>query len=74
MENGTETIKELDSTANLDRVQEIYNQVLTFATEQAVLIPFTSAHQYAAFNSEKIDSFSFGSDQLFIEIANVKAK
>ena len=51
-----------------------FNQVLTFAADQAVLVPFTSAHQYAAFNSEKIDSFSFGSDQLFIEIANVKAK
>ncbi len=74
MENGTDTIKELDSTADLDRVQEIYNQVLTFAADEAVLVPFTSAHQYAAFNSEKIDSFSFGSDQLFIEIANVKAK
>lgn len=74
MENGTNTIKELDSTADLNRVQEIYNQVLNFAADQAVLVPFTSAHQYAAFNSEKIDSFSFGSDQLFIEIANVKAK
>ena len=31
MENGTDIIKELDSTADLDRVQEIYNQVLTFA-------------------------------------------
>ena len=74
MENGTDTIKELDSTADLDRVQEIYSEVLTFAADQAVLVPFTSAHQYAAFNSDKIDSFSFGSDQLFIEIANVKAK
>ena len=73
MENGTDTIKELDSTADLERVQEIYSQVLTFAADEAVLVPFTSAHQYAAFNSEKIDSFSFGSDQLFIEIANVKA-
>ena len=68
------TIKELDSTADLERVQEIYSQVLTFAADQAVLVPFTSAHQYAAFNSDKIDAFSFGSDQLFIEIANVKAK
>lgn len=74
MENGTDTIKELDSTADLERVQEIYSQVLTFAADQAVLVPFTSAHQYAAFNSDKIDAFSFGSDQLFIEIANVKAK
>ena len=74
MENGTDTIKELDNTADLDRVQEIYSEVLTFAADQAVLVPFTSAHQYAAFNSDKIDSFSFGSDQLFIEIANVKAK
>ena len=74
MENGTNIIKELDSTADLDRVQEIYSEVLTFAADQAVLVPFTSAHQYAAFNSDKIDSFSFGSDQLFIEIANVKAK
>ena len=74
MENGTNTIKELDSTADLNRVQEIYNQVLNFAADQAVLVPFTSAHQSAAFNSETIDSFSFGSDQLFIEIAIVKAK
>ena len=74
MENGTDTIKELDSTADLERVQEIYSQVLTFAADQAVLVPFTSAHQYAAFNSDKIDAFSFGSDQLFIEIANVEAK
>ena len=51
-----------------------YNEVLTFTADQAVLVPFTSAHQYAAFNSDKIESFSFGSDQLFIEIANVKAK
>lgn len=74
MENGTNIIKELNSTADLDRVQEIYNEVLTFTADQAVLVPFTSAHQYAAFNSDKIESFSFGSDQLFIEIANVKAK
>ena len=44
--SGTDIIKELDSTADLDRVQEIYNQVLTFAADQAVLVPFTSAHQY----------------------------
>ena len=55
-------------------IYKIYNEVLTFAADQAVLVPFTSAHQYAVFNSDKIDSFSFGSDQLFIEIANVKAK
>lgn len=74
MEKGTDIIKELDSTADLNRVQEIYSEVLNSAADQAVLIPLTSAHQYAAFNSEKIDSFDFGSDQLFIEIANVKAK
>ncbi|MFR1481220.1 MAG: ABC transporter substrate-binding protein [Hydrogeniiclostridium mannosilyticum] len=54
MENGTNTIKELDSTADLNRVQEIYTQVLNFAADQAVLVPFTSAHQYAA-STEKID-------------------
>lgn len=74
LENGTDIIKELDSTADLDRVQEIYNEVLTFAADEAVLVPLTSAHQYAAFNKEKIASFSFGSDQLFIEIANIEAK
>ena len=74
MDNVPDSIKDLDSSADLDRVQEIYSELLTFAAYQAVLVPFTSAHQYAAFNSDKIDSFSFGSDQLFIEIANVKAK
>lgn len=74
MENGTKIITELDSTGDLERVQEIYYQVLAFAADQAVLVPFTSAHQYAAFNSEKVASFSFGSDQLFIEVAKVKVK
>ena len=74
MENGTKIITELDSTGDLERVQEIYHQVLAFAADQAVLVPFTSAHQYAAFNSEKVASFSFGSDQLFIEVAKVKVK
>ena len=74
MENGNELFAELDSTADLNRVQEIYEEALTTAADQAVLVPLTYSHQYAAFNSEKIDSFSFGGDQLFIEIANVKAK
>ena len=38
MENGTNIIKELDSTADLDCVQEIYNEVLTFTADQAVLL------------------------------------
>lgn len=33
MKNGTETIKELDNTADLNRIQEIYNQVLNFAAD-----------------------------------------
>ena len=65
-------VEELDSTADLDRVQEIYDEVLSFTADQAVLVPLTSAHQYAAFNSDKISGFSFGSDQLLIEIANVQ--
>lgn len=71
MDGGTDLIKELDSTASTERVQEIYDEVLTFATDEAILVPFTSAHQYAAWNSEKIGDFHFGTDPLFIEIANV---
>ena len=55
-----------------DGDKRIYDEVLNFTADQAVLVPLTSAHQYAAFNSSKISSFSFGSDQLFIEIANVE--
>lgn len=58
MDGGTDLIKELDSTASTERVQEIYDEVLTFATDEAILVPFTSAHQYAAWNSEKIRSLS----------------
>lgn len=74
MENGTAIIKELDSTADSNRVQEIYTHVLSFVADEAVLVPFTSSHQYAAFNSDKIADFRFGSDQLFIEITNVTLK
>lgn len=72
MENGSELFAELDSTADLNRVQEIYEEALTTAADQAVLVPLTYSHQYGAFNTEKISNFSFGSDQQFIEIANVE--
>ena len=72
MENGTASINELNSTADLGRVQKIYNEILSTAADQAVLVPLTYVHQYAAYNTEKISGFSFGSDQLFIEISKVE--
>lgn len=71
VDGGSELFAELDSTSDLDRVAEIYAEALNAAADNAVLVPLTYVHQYAAYNTGKIASFSFGSDQLFIEIANV---
>ncbi len=72
LENGKDTLLELDTISDTDRIQAIYDEILTTAADQAVLIPLTYMHQYAAYNTDRINSFSFGSNQLFIEIANVK--
>ncbi len=74
LEHGKDTIVELDRTADLARVQEIYKEILTTAAEQAIFVPISYVHQYAAYNPEKISSFVFGSDQMFIEIKNVTLK
>jgi len=72
LEGGKDVIVELESTADMDRVQEIYREILTTTAEQAIFVPISYVHQYAAFNAEKIASFSFGGDPLFIEIKNVE--
>lgn len=72
MESGKDLIVELDSTGDFDRVAEIYSEILTANADEAVLVPLTYIHQYAAFNAEKVASFSFSANQLYIDVANIK--
>lgn len=70
-ENGESLIVELDTTGDFNRVQKIYNEILTTNADQAVLVPLTYINQYAAYNSEKISSFSFSSNQTLIDVAGI---
>lgn len=72
VDGGKDLILELDTTGDFDRVQEIYNKILTANADQAVLVPLTYMNQYAAFNAEKVASFSFSANALYIDVANIK--
>lgn len=72
VDGGKDLILELDTTSDLDRVQEIYNKILTTNADQAILIPLTYMEQYAAFNSKKVASFTFNANALYIDVANIK--
>lgn len=69
-----EIFAELDSTADLDRVQEIYETVLTGIADQNLLVPLTGTHDLALWNAEKISGYDFYPDANYVNIASVHVK
>ncbi|MGL6199160.1 MAG: ABC transporter substrate-binding protein [Lachnospiraceae bacterium] len=73
-ENGDDTIVELNSTADEERVQEIYGEVLGTMADEALVVPISYTCEFAAWNDEIIDSYDFYWDIQYIEIAGIHLK
>lgn len=71
---GADTILELDSTADLDRVAEIYSEILPSIADNALCVPFTNTIEYAAWNNNIISGYEFCSDSQYVEIGNIDLK
>jgi len=72
--NGNDMIVELNSTADEDRVQEIYQAVLAEMAEQALVLPISYTCEFAAWNREVMESYDFYWDIQYIDIAGIRLK
>lgn len=71
---GADTILDLDSTADLNRVAEIYSEILPAIADNALCVPFTNTIEYAAWNNNIISGYEFCSDSQYVEISNINLK
>lgn len=69
-----EIFTELDSTADMSRVQEIYDIVLKGIADRNLLIPLTGTHDLALWNSDKITGYDFYTDASYVDIASIHVK
>lgn len=71
---GAHAIEELNSTTDLERVQEIYEQTLQAVAEKCLIVPITYTHEMASWNKDKIDSYDYYYDSNYVNIAGIKLK
>lgn len=67
-------IKELDSTDDTERVQEIYTQVLQTISDQVLAVPVSYMHELALWNDSVISGYDFCSDPSYIYVPAVHLK
>ncbi len=69
-----ELIAELDSTASSERVQEIYNTILTGIADEALVIPLIYKNETSAWNKDVIVDYSYYYDPKFTLVQNIRLK
>lgn len=67
-------LDELNATANMERVQEIYDHVLKTIADQCLLVPLTRSHELGIWNSEAIVGYDFYIDTGYTVISNIHMK
>ncbi|MBQ6888483.1 MAG: peptide ABC transporter substrate-binding protein [Lachnospiraceae bacterium] len=67
-------LDEVDSTADLDRVQEIYKEILTTVADENLAVPLSYTHETFAYNAEKINGYTCGYDSSYVDVANIDLK
>lgn len=69
-----ELIAELDSTPDSSRVEEIYKELLTDISEEALIIPIVHQNEIAAWNPDKIEGYEHYYDAEHVQVKNIKLK
>lgn len=67
-------IAELDSTADEDRIREIYDTALNSVADNALCVPVVYTAEYAAWNSEKINGYDFYPDTSYTDVSGIDLK
>lgn len=66
--------EEVDSTADINRVQEIYNEIITTVAEKNLIVPVTFTHETFAYNSDLIAGYTYGYDSQYVDVASIDLK
>jgi len=74
LEGGNAVITELNSTADIERVQEIYAQLLGMIAEQSLMVPVSYTREFAAWDSDVISGYDFYSDSMYVIVAGIHVK
>lgn len=67
-------IEEVDSTADLDRVQEIYKVIITTIAEENLIVPITYTHETFAYKSDLVAGYTYGYDSQYVDVASIDLK
>lgn len=67
-------IKELDSTDDLERVQEIYTEVLQTISEKVLAVPISYMHELALWDSSLISGYDFCPDPSYVDVSAIHMK
>ena len=73
-EEAKELIAGLYKTDDPDTVQNIFTTALNSANESSVVIPLNYRKEYAVFNNEVIESYTFNSIPNHVDVAAIKLK
>ncbi len=73
-EEAKELIAGLYKTDDPDAVQNIFTTALNSANESSVVIPLNYRNEYAVFNNEVIESYTFNSIPNHVDVAAIKLK
>lgn len=73
-EEAKELIAGLYKTNDPDTVQNIFTTALNSANESSVVIPLNYRNEYAVFNNEVIESYTFNSIPNHVDVAAIKLK
>ena len=71
---GQELLDEVDSTADLDRVQEIYNVVLTTIANECLCVPVSYTHEIIGYDAALIEGYVCGYDSSYVDVASIDMK
>lgn len=67
-------LEEVDSTADLNRVQEIYNEILTTISGENLIVPISYSHETFAYNTDVIAGYTYGYDSNYVDVASIDLK
>ncbi len=67
-------IKELDSTDDLQRVQEIYTEVLQTISGQVLAVPVSYIHELALWDNTLIAGYDFCQDPSYVDVSAIHMK
>ncbi len=74
IENGNDILRELNATADENKIRQTYQLILTEVNDKAILIPISYIKELAVYNGTKIDSYTFNGQPANVAVASVKLK